>query len=704
MSSVLDLIKRQFNRGKKTFRVTLSEPSKGSLLLTTIPDGWIDAETTYTRSEVYGSVLRNVSTKELTFYKEGRDFIQSVYESTGIDANITMTVQKLDKTDYLYKDYPAANKLDLSTYQVDEIGVTVQVIDTEFKEKLINRDETEVDILKNESIEGLTLSDFDVNELIMPDTVVDNTGLIHAQGTYTGDEYIVIPISSVTQNDFTEIVIPTSTSPIVLGGAFYRNSTAERLLELNGNLGLNAGVGGTARIVSVNISAWTLDSLGVLKNQYNIETVLKSDFVSDEYTVSISQNISVELGDSIVLYAYITKEPAPVLDPSIAFLGDINVLQQNEGNKLTTIKAFPYYEALLKTCQIITDKENCFSSFFFGRPDTPITQYSVEGEVGFVTKGIMFRASNQENVTIPVKLKDLFESLSAIYRIGLGVENDKVVIEELDYFYDDNVILDLSDIIRQEDIKKEVSPEKFYNTLEFGYNSYDYEEKKGLLEFNTSSSWTTVVKSVPNEFSKVSQYRADGEGMRKILNAVNASDYDQSEDVAGDENIFMIKAYSNKGDYIALTNQGYSDITGDVYADYLYNVDYSPARMLRAWGAEIWASLIPNNISSNVKWQTTKKNNTLSSKKTGEINYVTENADIIPAISLNAPRFINEIYNVQAPISTAELQAVNDNPNGLIKLTDTKFGWIQEMTTTNKDGMAEFILIRCNLDKVTPIE
>ena len=114
-------------------------------------------KTTYIRHANYGSVLRNTSTNELMFYKEGRDFIKNVMKNSGIDANITLTIYKLNKETYNYDAYPAANKVDLSTYQVNEIGVSVQLIDTQFRKKIINRDSTEIDLLKTTSIEGLTV-------------------------------------------------------------------------------------------------------------------------------------------------------------------------------------------------------------------------------------------------------------------------------------------------------------------------------------------------------------------------------------------------------------------------------------------------------------------------------------------------------------------------------------------------------------------
>jgi len=78
MSSKLELIQKINSRGLKQFKFTLYNATEGTLVLTHAPDGWTGSETTYTRHAVYHSVLRNTSTSELTFYKEGRNFIKTV--------------------------------------------------------------------------------------------------------------------------------------------------------------------------------------------------------------------------------------------------------------------------------------------------------------------------------------------------------------------------------------------------------------------------------------------------------------------------------------------------------------------------------------------------------------------------------------------------------------------------------------------------
>jgi len=306
------------------------------------------------------------------------------------------------------------------------------------------------------------------------------------------------------------------------------------------------------------------------------------------------------------------------------------------------------------------------------------------------------------STTIPLKLKDFFLAKSAQFRLGLGVQTiiteddppltvQQVRIEELDYFFDDTVILDLSGKLREQDIEKSVIPERFYKSAIMGYNKFDYDNDAGVLEFNTKSSWTTVIGAVFTELMKVIAYRADGQGMRLIMNAQTATDYDATKDVKGDSDIFMIDLVRGGGGFIARTNEGFDYIGGAVYADSSFNVRWSPARIMRKWGANIKAGLL-HRLNSWVSWQTSDKNTTLESQLTGE-GIVVENADV-RVQDLEEPRMLAESYKINVPLTNDELNAIDANPNGLIKLAGGKHGWMLDVKYSIGKGMAEMVLIR----------
>ncbi len=176
-------------------------------------------------------------------------------------------------------------------------------------------------------------------------------------------------------------------------------------------------------------------------------------------------------------------------------------------------------------------------------------------------------------------------------------------------------------------------------------------------------------------------------------------------------------------------NEGFATdgIGGAVYASSSFNILYSPARMLKTWGANLYAGLI-HSLNSILQHQHTEKNSTLTSQLTTEstVTAVDEDgnrivgdryaADGVTLVEegLTPSRWLNEKYIVKAPLTLTQLKAIDAAPNGLVKLGDAtydndgvevtpaKYGWILELKTTNKDGMAEMEILRYNANVVTP--
>ena len=161
------------SNARKDYYFVLQQSSYGTLTLNFVPNGWDSGEEQFIRNETYHGVFRTMTTKELEFVKEGKQFITNVYETFGVDAVITLNVYKLNKSTYSYAlDY--SGKIDLATYVVDAEKVSVQVLDTAFSEKIKNRESVVVNLLGTTTIEGMVLSDIPYVDkfLNMPDIEV----------------------------------------------------------------------------------------------------------------------------------------------------------------------------------------------------------------------------------------------------------------------------------------------------------------------------------------------------------------------------------------------------------------------------------------------------------------------------------------------------------------------------------------------------
>ena len=133
------LLARSQHKGQKEYRFFLSGNDIGSnVRLRYAPDGFKDSSYTINRNMKYHGLFRTVSVETLIFVKDGRDLLQTAYEASGILANVTLTVMRLDMTTLTYYEY-YKGVVDFSTYTITETGVEVQMIDTTFAEKIKNR-------------------------------------------------------------------------------------------------------------------------------------------------------------------------------------------------------------------------------------------------------------------------------------------------------------------------------------------------------------------------------------------------------------------------------------------------------------------------------------------------------------------------------------------------------------------------------------
>jgi len=137
----------------KQFKFVLSTKDDGNKTLKFAPQGWNESELTFIRDKVYKGVIESYSTNELTFVKDGRDFIQTAYERGGIDYDVNIYIYVLVNSTFKYQRY-FTGKLDLSTYKIDSIGVTCEIIPSGFQNVVLNRDEIEVDMMSTKFIGG----------------------------------------------------------------------------------------------------------------------------------------------------------------------------------------------------------------------------------------------------------------------------------------------------------------------------------------------------------------------------------------------------------------------------------------------------------------------------------------------------------------------------------------------------------------------
>jgi len=332
----------------------------------------------------------------------------------------------------------------------------------------------------------------------------------------------------------------------------------------------------------------------------NVEHI--SDFrMTSEFTFDLLT------GQSLYFRATITNDqvgenaPIGVTMSYISNDSKLSCVSSNIPSK--EIDAFLYHEAFEKVIELTTGLSGRFKSDFLGRTDIG---YVLDGVMGAVTSGRFIRGYYFINQTMPISLDRLFSSLQSLYCLGMGVEIingvETVVVEEMAHFFDNEIILDISNRIAPETVEKEYYPELAFNRISTGYNNYDYRSLGGVYEYNATSKFSTIIKPVDKELNIISDYRADMSGVITLLNEPI-----ENKDVSGESDIFLLDTIRSETGYIVRSVEGFEQAEDLSNRDILINLNISPKRNLLRWGSYL-RGFLEKYLTSLIIWQTSDKN------------------------------------------------------------------------------------------------
>ena len=715
MSRQTELMAISESKGQKPYRFYLQNASAGLKELRFAPDGWDSAKFEIKRNERYQGLFRTISFNDLKFRKDARDYIRDVYEGQGINAVINFYVDRLGN-DWAYTRY-FTGKLDLSTYKIDETGVACQVVDTSFSEKIKNRESIKVNVFDTTTVNGGQLPPWqhatwgleDTWRIALPTFAITRRARWERNAPYSTtslDHYL--PLYLRYQTGFTECQMQT------IGGTdpMFNDATIERNFTLIGHIAGKAEMTATDKVIYLTVYMYVN---GLVAKQWDFTGSFVAETLNRcEFSIDLDESETVNLGEDVYFKTVCTRSPAGSEPITTEYYSSTYIYMAELEETLVGchVKAYPIYESLMRVCQKISDLNDVFLSEFFGRTDTPENTYDADGQLGHITKGRFIREAEKypypevdySEITLELSLAELFAAVSAIWNLGLGIETDengieRVRVEELEYFFDSNVVCDISALIREAAIEKEVDAKQHYSHVESGYNSFEYLTANGIEEFNAKATFTTVISALDNKLDIVCKYRGDTNGINLLRSAES-----QGKDSGADENVFIIDTVRDASApyWLARTSEGFDTITGEPDIDQYFNLELTPSRNLRRHGYRLRAALA-KNLGTYIRWQASEKNANLSTLLTGETEAVTENADIL-VNDMPKPFYLPEIYRVECELRYSDISAILANPRGLVKLSSTKYGWILSMQIGQKENKATFELLRANLDVITPVE
>lgn len=677
----------------------------GRKVLEYAPDGWEQSKVSIKRSPTYGGLFRSFNTA-LKFVKDGRDYIQNVYETKGTDYEIEIGI-------YQYYGMPTdkyllffSGLIDLSTYKIDEFSVECTINESSLARKLMARDDVKININRTDSIEGQPVTEINQSDIklhqrellstavfgLNPSTelqTVSSSGVPSLKG-------FTLPMTIIT-NDIENIVEPYESRIGETGSWFWGASgRATGTLRILATIQGTAGIGSTDTQIVRHFIALRLYSDTSLASWSDTEIWSYDGELEPGKPIDINIDASFfNLTDENVIALVMSSEPQ-FGDWTATFTQIDVTIQEVQFYDTTDAKGYLVHEVANKLIEVISDQKDTFKSNFYGREDIGY-ESDGEGSLSIYMSGKQIRGFDDSP---SISLTEFFKSENSIYGLGLGIEHDEVGrpyvrLEKRQHFYNGNVICTINGA---NEVSKEVAREWIYNEVEVGYAKAEYEEVNGLEEYNNRFNWTTEIRNIKNKLSLVSSVRADGYGIEfaRRKSAATAG----TEDTQYDNDVFKIIVTRIGNGYQNARSEGYDFVENIFSPGTAYNLDITPGRMLRNNGDIIRAGI--EKTLGEVKFQYAEQKSNLRSQKTGQAA-IDENADIDHE-TLNAPLWIPEIYTFKSVLTREQLAAISRNPGGIVKFSPQSenktqayyYGWIIDVEGEPESKQSTWRLIRVN--------
>lgn len=302
----------------------------------------------------------------------------------------------------------------------------------------------------------------------------------------------------------------------------------------------------TLKFVKVDTDGTTILSTNSVNS---LTTITPTNLLDPSKVIEFDISLTFELNLDQSLYIYIEVDPSDVAFPTVGTITaivpypfqydtevpQIEIVGQTQA-KQSTARVENTYTVINEVCKQATEVTYDILKSDFMSEGCGSLMYLTNG---FNVRGVLDKK-------LKVAPKNIIDMLAKLYCLGFGVEyneskNELVVIEPVEYFYQDVEILELPSI---SDYKKEIDSSKYYNEVEVGFNKYSKQREtdKGftLDDVHTKHTYQTPIKTNKNKLSIVTditlsayeieilrrkQFEKDGNKVR--------SNFREDEDVFG---------------------------------------------------------------------------------------------------------------------------------------------------------------------------
>lgn len=602
--------------------------------LVNTPDGWQDISIGWERNLTKFGVNRNFSLP-LGFVLDGKQILDYVALNKNFDEKIFLLIQKqfmhIEATKYYYYyDKFYRGELDLTTVQGEENKSTINIMEGNLSKQLKAYEGQNYEFAVDEidvRMDGITLKK------------TAAYGVLEIQLTGAGLITHFVPIGFLNQEGTSTGILFSSQSFGESTPRIIRNETGDDIaFRLYGSVPFRIEYAADKYRLEIRKVSATNTITTIFSQE--ISTAL-----NQTYSIPFDINVILANDEQLYFHGFDLADVSPGNLPNLKmtyFEADINI-ELDFRFKTTTVKAlkpFTLYKRLIG--KITGDEANALSTLLEAHPNLVVTS-------GDAIRGLAA-------AVIKTNLNDFFTSYNVALNAGLGVENNKIVFESKDHFFDESNPIHLG---RVKNFKWRRATELLVNAVKVGWPNQTYDDVNGRQEFNTTQERSSVVERISKVLELISVYRADSFGIE--LTRINLEGK-TTTDSSSDNDVFILNvdlSSQNEDGSYNLKRETYDSITGVLSPSTLFNIEeLTPARLLekhRNWINSVFYGF----EGTKLIYQTSDKNRELRTVK-GSTVY-DEDADF----TINdSPRLLKPmIFEFEPETLNNLVELMEENPN-----------------------------------------
>jgi hypothetical protein len=626
--------------------------------------------------------------------------LKDKWELNGVNSLATFRVDKYNPDTGIYGTYQTF-EFDFSTYKevfkfAKKAVISISLISSDIYKKLEQRWNQDFKIGNNKDFQGNNItpvSSADVIFRAMPlkyETSYEN-GLFAFLSGYAGSYYfidsggdanyfqkvLIFPIKTVTNNiDFSKNQVYKKIDLLNINTT--NNSISPPFPILTEKIGTESTFliqNNQAETVNINYD-FNIFFTGFLVNNGNLRIVLYSaniassgDFIDvvleDEslfYFPAVAEsNVTKQFNGSF----QITKQPTRVYWIGLQAESGTNTFIFPAENGITANVNVDYNNIQLDTTHKSYSLKNCFTSLLRQITginnilDATLFDSGVFNDI-YITNGQLLR--NAESIDgvqpdLELNMESLWKTMRSLYPLGMDIRNNKVFIGYRPSLFG------LEEVeIEPTEFTVMIADEMMYNAVNVGNKRVQYEQVNGTEEFNTELNFTNNLLFKDNVLDLVSKYNTDylAVELARRLSFATADKVDTKYD----DKVMVVNTVGSPLRTRRFTNGAGSNFSNYVFPSYIYNLPFTPKRMLLRNSDLLQASMWKTEGDLTFRKIENQSNLISRTNYLSESQNITEREDVIYS---RLARAIFEPIYYECVVGEKDLENIIQNRNKIFK-------------------------------------